>query len=85
MQIQLEVVFLTNEDRKGLYKSYDRKYVEQRVVHNHSKVPTLYCSIIFRNILMIHLLIAFYSNPDPKYLTSGTQQHFVLAPRDCIA
>ena len=34
---------------------------------------------------MIHLLSALSSDPDPKYLTSGTQQRLVPAPGAYIA
>ena len=45
----------------------------------------MYYTPRFRNILAIHLLSAFYSDPGPKYLTSGPQQHFVPAPGACIS
>ena len=45
----------------------------------------MYCVPIFRNILVIHLLRALYSDPHLKYFTSGTQEHFTPAPGDCIS
>ena len=71
--IQSEVSFLTNEDVKGFYKAYDRYDKYQRISHNHIKLLTVYCAPRFRNIMLIHLLGAFSSDPDPKYITSGTQ------------
>ena len=55
------------------------------MAHNHRKVPIVYCTPIFQNILVIHLLSAFSSDPDPKYLILGTQQRFVPVPRAFIA
>ena len=82
--IQLEIEFITNKDRRGLYKSYERQYEYQNTSHNHMKVITVYCDLRFLNILDINLLIDFSSDPDQKYLTSGTQQRFVPAPGACI-
>ena len=39
--IQSEVAFLTNEDRKDFYVSYNRHDEEQQIPHNHRKVPTV--------------------------------------------
>ena len=44
----------------------------------------MYCAPIFRNTLAIQLLSAFSSDPEHKYLTSGTQQRFKPAPGACI-
>ena len=44
----------------------------------------MYCAPRFRNILAIHLLSVFYSDPELKYLTSGIQQLFFPAPEACI-
>ena len=57
--IQLEVSFITNKDKKGLYKSYDRQYEYQKIAHNNRKVPTVYCAPRLRNILATHLFINF--------------------------
>ena len=83
--IQSEVAFLTNKDRKELYSSYDRYDEEQKITHNHRKVTTVYCAPKFRKILAIHLLSAFSSDPEPKYITTETQQRFVPSPVECIA
>ena len=74
--IQLEVAFLTNEDRKDLYASYNIYNEEQQISHNHRKVLTVYCAPKFRNTPEIHLLRTFSSDPELKYLTSGIQQRF---------
>ena len=39
--IQLNVDFLTNEDRGGFCKSYGRNYEDQNMPHNHRKVLTV--------------------------------------------
>ena len=57
----------------------------QRFSHNHRKVPIVYCSPRFRNILAVHLLGAFSPDPESKYITSGTQKRFVPSPRACLA
>ena len=82
---QSEVAFTINEYRKEFYASYDKHDKEKRISHNHSKVPTVYCASKFRNILDIHLLIAFSSDHELKYITSGIQQHFVTSLGACIA
>ena len=56
MATQSEAAFLTNEDREGFYRSYEIKYEEHRVSHNHRKVATVYCATRFRNTLVTHLL-----------------------------
>ena len=81
---QSEVAFTINEYRKEFYASYDKHDKEKRIFHNHSKVPTVYCASKFRNILDIHLLIAFSSDTKLKYITAGTQQCFVPDPGSCI-
>ena len=66
MATQSEAAFLTNEDREGFYRSYEIKYEEHRVSHNHRKVATVYCATRFRNTLVTHLLSDFSSDQDPK-------------------
>ena len=82
--IKSEATFLTNEDRKELYASYDGLDVEQRVPHTHRKAPIAYCAPIFRNILDIHLISTLSSDPELKYITSGAQKRFYPAPGACI-
>ena len=68
VEIQPEVTFITNEDRKGFYKYYNRQYEDKALSHKHRNITTVHCAPIFRNTLVIHLLIAFSSVPYPKYV-----------------
>ena len=83
--IQSEVAFLTNEYRKEICSYYDRHDKDHKITHNHRKVPTVYCTLKFRNILYIHIISAFSSDTEPKYLNAGTQQSFFPSPGACIA
>ena len=83
--IRSEVAFQNEEDRRSFYKTYNGNNKSQRIEHNHRKAPTIYCAPKYRNLLAINLLSAFSSDPDQKYLTSGTQQIFIPAPGACLA
>ena len=63
VKIQSELSFLTNEYRNDFYSSYNRHDEEQKISHNHIKVPTVYCVSKFSTTLAIHLLNTFSSNP----------------------
>ena len=73
-----------NEYGNIFYKSYCKHNKYKITAHNHSNVPKVYYAPIFYNILSIHLLSAFSSDSDLKYLTSGIQQPFVPVPGSCI-
>ena len=45
----------------------------------------MHCAPKYHNIMEIHLLSDFSSDPYPGYITSGTQQLFVPAPGACIS
>ena len=43
INIQSDVDFHNEEDRKSFYKRYIGYEEPQRISHNHRKVPTIYC------------------------------------------
>ena len=71
--IQSELAFQNEEDRRYFSNTYNRNDESQKIAHKLRKVPNIYCAQKYRNLLVINLLNAISSEPDQKYLTSGTQ------------
>ena len=74
--IQSEVAFQKETERKLFYKNFNKHDEGERSSHNRRKAPTIYCAPKYHNIISIHLMSALSSAPDPKYITTGCQQHF---------
>ena len=72
--IQYKASFLTDKNSKLFYKKYDNHDEDHRICHNHINLSTVDCASRFCNLLAIHLLSTFSYNPDPKYITSYSQQ-----------
>ena len=66
------------------YKNHNRKDEDERISLNHRKIPTLYYSPKYDNIISVKLLSALSAETDSKYLTTSFQQRFVPAPGACI-
>ena len=81
---QLETYFYTENKRKAFYKSYNREDEQEKIKSNHRKIPTVYCTPKYRNLLAIHMLSELSSKPQAKYRTAGCQHKFVPAPGTCL-
>ena len=69
-----------DKDCKIFYNNYNKHDEDQSIDHNHRKLPEVHCTHILRNLLIIHLINDFSSDPDAKYFASGSQQSFVPDP-----
>ena len=61
--IQSEAGFYMDEERRTLYKNFNRNDESQHLSHGHRKVPTIYTFPCFRNQVVIHLLSDLSAKP----------------------
>ena len=69
--MQLEAALQTDSEQKLFYINYNKNNESEQTSLINRKVPTIYCTPKYRNLLVVHLLSALSVEPDAKYLTSG--------------